>query len=117
MYETLVKLEADGSITGLLAESWDVSDDGLEWTFNLRDGVTFHNGDPLTADDVVFSINNVLTKDPEHPLASTLAAVASVEALSDPSGSTSAVGAETVQPDHGGVGPVARIRTGVQDNG
>jgi peptide/nickel transport system substrate-binding protein len=83
VYETLVKLEADGSITGLLAESWDVSDNGLEWTFNLREGVTFHNGDPLTADDVVFSINNVLTKDPAHPFATTLAPVSAVERIDD----------------------------------
>ena len=83
VYETLVKLEADGSITGLLAESWDVSEDGLEWTFHLRDGVSFHNGDAFTADDVVFSINNVLTKDPAHPFATTLAPVANVEAVDD----------------------------------
>lgn len=84
VYETLVKLEADGSISGLLAESWDVSDDGLVYTFHLRDGVTFHNGDPLTADDVVFSIDNVLTKDPAHPFATTLAPITDVTAV-DPS--------------------------------
>ncbi|HSJ28333.1 MAG TPA: ABC transporter substrate-binding protein, partial [Acidimicrobiia bacterium] len=52
VYETLVKLEADGSITGLLAESWDVSEDGLVYTFDLREEVTFHNGEPLDAEDV-----------------------------------------------------------------
>lgn len=84
VYETLVKLEADGSISGLLAESWDVSPDGLTYTFALRDGVTFHNGEPFDADDVVFSINNVLTKDPAHPFATTLAPISSVAAV-DPS--------------------------------
>ena len=83
VYEGLVKLETDGSISPLLAESWDISDDGLEWTFHLRSGVFFHNGEPFTADDVVFSINSVLTKDPEHPFATTLASVASVEAVDD----------------------------------
>lgn len=83
VYETLVKLEADGSITGLLAETWDVSDDGLEWTFHLQEGVSFHNGEPFTADDVVFSINNVLTKDPAHPFATTLDPVAGVEKIDD----------------------------------
>jgi len=83
VYEGLVKLETDGSISPLLAESWDVSDDGLEWTFSLRSGVAFHNGEAFTADDVVFSINNVLTKDPEHPFATTLSSVASVEAIDD----------------------------------
>jgi ABC-type transport system substrate-binding protein len=47
---------------GDLAEDWTVSDDGKEWTFNLREGVTFHNGDPFTAEDVVFTYNR--SKDP-----------------------------------------------------
>lgn len=81
VYETLVKLEADGSITGLLAESWSVSDDGLTYTFELRDGVTFHNGGALDADDVVFSINHVLTKEPAHPFATTLAPISTVAAV------------------------------------
>jgi ABC-type transport system substrate-binding protein len=40
---------------GHLAESWTTSSDGLEWTVNLREGVTFHDGSEVTADDVVFS--------------------------------------------------------------
>jgi len=95
VYETLVRLQADGSITGLLAESWDVSDDALTYTFSLRDGVSFHNGDPMTADDVVFSIENVLreeevtNEDGEvevktvHPFASTFAPIDTVSALDD----------------------------------
>ena len=47
---------------GDLVEDWSVSDDGKEWTFNLREGVTFHNGDPFTADDVIFTYNR--SKDP-----------------------------------------------------
>jgi peptide/nickel transport system substrate-binding protein len=47
---------------GDLAEDWSVSDDGKEWTFKLREGVTFHNGDPFTAEDVVFTYNR--SKDP-----------------------------------------------------
>lgn len=82
VYEGLVKLDADGQIQPLLAESWELSDDGAEYTFHLVDA-TFHNGKPLTADDVVFSLNNVLTKDPEHPFKGTLAAIESVEAVDD----------------------------------
>jgi peptide/nickel transport system substrate-binding protein len=48
---------------GDLAEDWTVSDDGLEYTFNLREGVTFHNGDPFTAEDVLFTYNR--SKDPD----------------------------------------------------
>jgi peptide/nickel transport system substrate-binding protein len=47
------------SIEPRLATSWTVSDDGLSYTFNLREGVLFSNGDPLTADDVVYSINRL----------------------------------------------------------
>lgn len=52
-------LNADGSLTptdGQLAESYEVSDDSLSVTFNLRDGLTWHDGEPLTVDDVVWSI-------------------------------------------------------------
>jgi peptide/nickel transport system substrate-binding protein len=58
VYETLVKLNGDGEFQPLLASSYTVSDDGLTYTFHLRDGITFHNGDPLTAEDVKFSFNN-----------------------------------------------------------
>jgi ABC-type transport system substrate-binding protein len=51
---------------GDLAVDWTVSDDGLEWTFNLREGVTWHNGDPFTADDVVFTYNR--SKDPDQSI-------------------------------------------------
>lgn len=58
VWETLVALEADGATaTPLLAESWEISDDGLVYTFNIREGVVFHDGSELTADDVVYSLN------------------------------------------------------------
>lgn len=41
----------------MLVEDWEGSDDGLEFTFQLRSDVTFHNGDPLTAEDVIASLN------------------------------------------------------------
>ncbi len=43
-----------------LAESWKVSPDGMVWTFNLRTDVKFHSGNPLTADDVVYSLQRVI---------------------------------------------------------
>jgi peptide/nickel transport system substrate-binding protein len=79
VYETLVRLEADGSITGLLADTWEISDDGLTYTFHLQDGVTFHNDDSMTAADVVFSINNVLNSE-AHPFKTTLAPITGIEA-------------------------------------
>jgi len=49
-----------------IAADWEVSDDGTEYTFHLREGVTFHNGDPLTADDVVFTFQR--SKDPAQSI-------------------------------------------------
>ncbi len=51
---------------GDLARDWTISDDGNVWTFNLREGVKFHNGDPFTADDVLFTYNRSL--DPEKSI-------------------------------------------------
>ncbi|MEZ4711330.1 MAG: ABC transporter substrate-binding protein [Caldilineaceae bacterium] len=55
MYDSLIFPEADGTYSPALADSWEVSDDGLTYTFHLRQDVTFHNGEPFTADSVVYS--------------------------------------------------------------
>ncbi len=49
-----------GKVVPLLAESWDVAADHLTWTFHLRHGVTFNDGSPFTADDVVFTWNDLI---------------------------------------------------------
>lgn len=56
LYETLVR-EQDGAIVGALAESFTVSEDGLDYIFTLRGNVTFHDGSPLTADVVLLNFN------------------------------------------------------------
>ena len=53
----LTEVAADGSLVPELAESWGASPDATVWTFKLRQGVAFHSGKPVTADDVVASIN------------------------------------------------------------
>ena len=60
LYDSLVFPTSSGTLQPDLATSWQVSSDGLTYTFNLRQGVTFHNGDPLTASDVVFSLNRLI---------------------------------------------------------
>ncbi|NOZ72897.1 MAG: ABC transporter substrate-binding protein [Chloroflexi bacterium] len=55
MFDSLVWFDDDGTIVPALAESWDVSEDGTEYTFHLRKGVKFHNGEPFNADSVVVS--------------------------------------------------------------
>ncbi len=64
---TLVTQNADGEYIPYLAESWEFSDDGLMWTFNLRDDVMFHNGDPVTAHDFVWTYERALDPDLASP--------------------------------------------------
>ena len=60
-FEGLVTYDSTGSIVGGCAESWDVSDDGLVYTFHLRDGLKWSDGSDLTASDFVYSFQRVLT--------------------------------------------------------
>ncbi|TVQ39559.1 MAG: hypothetical protein EA384_05860 [Spirochaetaceae bacterium] len=60
VYDTLVEPDHDGRIVPALAESWQVSTDNLSWTFQLRRGVSFHNGDRLTAADVAATFARLL---------------------------------------------------------
>lgn len=66
VYETLTRLsdpEASDEVTGVLAESWTSNADATEWTFKLRDGVTFHDGEPLTAAAVRDSLQRTIDLD------------------------------------------------------
>jgi len=60
VYEALVKLDDQGAFQPALAEEWQVGEDGRTWTFSLRAGVVFHNGESLTASDVVATMGRVL---------------------------------------------------------
>jgi len=61
VYETLVKIDQDGELVPLLATGWEVSEDRTQYTFRLREGVTFSDGRPFSADDVVASFDRVRT--------------------------------------------------------
>lgn len=60
--ETLVGVEPDGAMKPLLATAWSVDDSRLVWRFKIREGVTFHNGKPLTAAAAAFSLNAARSK-------------------------------------------------------
>jgi peptide/nickel transport system substrate-binding protein len=62
-YNGLVQIRDDMVLAPELAEEWSVSSDAKEYTFKIRKGVTFHDGSPLTADDVVWSMNRHLGED------------------------------------------------------
>ncbi len=63
VFEGLTRFMADGSVVPGLAESWDISEDGLTYTFKLREGVTFHDGSTMDADDVKFSLDRINAED------------------------------------------------------
>lgn len=57
VYDSIYEYQLDGTYKLDVAESAEVSDDGLTWTFKIRDGINFHDGEPMTASDVAFSVN------------------------------------------------------------
>jgi peptide/nickel transport system substrate-binding protein len=67
VYNGLVKYDGDLNLVGDLAESWDISQDGLTITFKLRRGVTWHDGAPFTAHDALFTYQMMV--DPKTPTA------------------------------------------------
>jgi ABC-type transport system substrate-binding protein len=71
LYEGLVQWNEQSQVVGNLAESWTVSPDGLLYTFNIKKGVKFHNGDPLTAQDFLYSINRALDPKTQSTVAGT----------------------------------------------
>lgn len=81
VYETLVKIDpSNGEIVPLLAQDWEVSDDGLTYTFHLVTDATFHDGQSLRASDVVWSLERVRDPDAAHPFAGQMDVVDTIEA-------------------------------------
>jgi peptide/nickel transport system substrate-binding protein len=81
VYSTLMALDPDATPYPELAESFAASADGLEYTFKLRPGITFHNGDELTADDVKFSFDRIRAKDSGYSYGAQVETIASVDAV------------------------------------
>ena len=82
VYETLLKVDQSGEMVPALASDYTVSEDGLTYTFTLQEGVSFSNGEPFTAEDVVTSFEAV-QNDWTVSLASQFEIIESVEATSD----------------------------------
>ena len=64
VFEPLLFMDFEGEFQPGLAEDWDIEEDGAKWTFYLREGVKFHDGTEMTAEDVEFSLNRL--KDEEY---------------------------------------------------
>jgi peptide/nickel transport system substrate-binding protein len=83
MFPTLIGIDpVTGELTpdGALAESWTVSEDGLIWTFKLREGVTWSDGDPVDAADFKFTYDAIASDLVETPRKSNLEGIESIEA-------------------------------------
>jgi peptide/nickel transport system substrate-binding protein len=81
IWSTLVKYSADDGATPVpdLATDWDVTDDGMEWTFNLRDDVTWHDGEPFSSEDVEFTLMNIVNPDVRAQFRTAMREVSEVE--------------------------------------
>jgi ABC-type dipeptide/oligopeptide/nickel transport system permease component/ABC-type transport system substrate-binding protein len=83
LYEGLVRFAPDGSVLPSLAESWEISEDGLTYVFHLRAGVRFHNGAAFDAATAKFSLDRALARDSVNPQRSRIGAIRSVRVLDD----------------------------------
>jgi peptide/nickel transport system substrate-binding protein len=83
VFETLAKINEDGSVTPLLAESWEVSPDLKSYTFKLRKGVKFHNGEPFNAAAVKFSFERAGSEKSVNKDKRKFAALTSVAAIDE----------------------------------
>ncbi|MDY6858309.1 MAG: ABC transporter substrate-binding protein [Pseudomonadota bacterium] len=83
IFEGLTRFAADGAIIPGLARSWDISEDGLTYTFHLTPGVTFHDGTAMDAEDVKFSLDRARAEDSTNAQKALFAGIADV-AVIDP---------------------------------
>lgn len=83
IYEGLVKPDSDGNLVPAVAEDYEVSDDAMTYTFTLRDGVKFHNGNDVTAEDVKYSIDRCADTSDGDPLVSAYSIISSVNIVDE----------------------------------
>ena len=80
IYEGLVKPTADGDLVPAVAESYEIAEDGMAYTFTLRDGIKFHNGENVTTEDIVYSLERYAEIQGEG---SAFSVIESIEATDD----------------------------------
>ncbi|GAA1548009.1 ABC transporter substrate-binding protein [Actinomadura kijaniata] len=83
VFRGLTRHDANNKVVPGLAESWRVAENGTEYTFKLRPGLTWHDGKPLTSKDVKFTIDTVKAAGADAPLSRNFSAVRSVETPDD----------------------------------
>ena len=83
VFNSLVTNDESGEFIGDLADSWELSDDKLTYTFKLKDGIKFSDGTDLTADDVAFTYNTIKEADYAGPRTNVGAAIADIKVIDD----------------------------------
>ncbi|MEM8631854.1 MAG: ABC transporter substrate-binding protein [Pseudomonadota bacterium] len=83
VFDCLTEVSASGELVGELAESWEASADAKTWTFNLRQGVTFHNGKPFGADDVIESLQMHTAEGAKSAAKPIVAAISEMKKMND----------------------------------
>ncbi|MDD7909089.1 ABC transporter substrate-binding protein [Pseudovibrio exalbescens] len=78
VFEGLTRIGPNGEVLPALAKSWEISEDGLTYTFELQDGVTFHDGTPFSAEDVKFSLDRARAEDSTNAQKPLFAAISAV---------------------------------------
>ena len=81
IFEGLTRFMGDGSVVPGLAESWEISEDGTVYTFRLREGVTFHDGSTMDAEDVKFSLDRARAEDSTNAQKALFEGITEVEAV------------------------------------
>jgi len=96
LYEGLVVYDAKAQVVPGVAESWTVSDDGLTYTFKLRDNAKWSNGDPVTAGDFVFAFQRIMTPDTGAKYANILYPIRNAEAINKGEMEPASIGARAL---------------------
>lgn len=83
LFDTLVYRQSDNTYHPYLAESWTISEDGLQIRFNLKEGIIFHDGTPLNAEAVKFTYQRLIDQGARSPIAGGLSSIESIEVVDD----------------------------------
>lgn len=102
IFEPLLLVNENNEVVGGQAESWEVSEDGLTWTFTMRDGLKWSDGSDLTAKDFEYSFKRLADPNTAAPYAQTV--VGMIEGFAEATGNPDADGNQTTEPNPDALG-------------
>ena len=99
LFVGLTSYDPNGKVAAGLAESWQVSEDGLTWRFKLRPGLRWSDGEPLTAEDFVYSFRRAVTPATAAPMADRLLMLGNAQAILNGQAEPATLGVSAPSPD------------------